>query len=269
MMRRTITCSMFALILSSACSGNSLAAERKEFSGIVMSRQYSGIFWTHSDSGGRPEIFAIRVKGGRVATVKIRGAKNIDWEDMTIDDQGYLYICDIGNNLNLRKNFVIYRLKEPNPFTETFVSVLHQFEYRYPDQSRFPNPRYLNFDAEACFWKDESLYILTKHRSDRRTKLYRLSLENDATMQPLMLISEHEIGGQVTAAEFSPDGDRLAVLTYDKVHLFDQLDGHENYLMGPHDEISIRFDQAEGISFDGNTVVIINEKEEVLQIPLY
>ena len=45
-----------------------------ESSGIVMSRQYPGIFWTHNDSGDLARLFAVRANGQLVAQVRVKGA---------------------------------------------------------------------------------------------------------------------------------------------------------------------------------------------------
>ncbi|MGH7273003.1 MAG: hypothetical protein ACREIQ_00900 [Nitrospiria bacterium] len=238
-----------------------------ESSGIVMSRQYRGIFWTHNDSGDLPRLFAVRANGQFVAQVGVKGAENIDWEDIANDDQGHLYICDIGNNMNRRSELTIYVIDEPNPFTQTSARLIQRVDYRYPDQSRFPDLEKFNFDAEACFWGNGSLYILTKHRSDPHTKLYRLNLFSRESPQTLTLIAEYDIGGMVTGADLSPDSRRLAVLTYKKIHLFDKPNDHDNYLAGRHKEINIKFGQAEGICFDGQTLVITNEEGQLLRIP--
>ena len=43
------------------------------------------------------------------------GIPNLDWEDIAIDDQGHLYLGDIGNNVGLLRVRTIYRLDEPDP----------------------------------------------------------------------------------------------------------------------------------------------------------
>ncbi len=262
-----IDCSFPTVALGASPTAIFDSRDIDESSGIVMSRQYPGIFWTHNDSGDLPRLFAVRANGQLVAQVRIKGAKNIDWEDIANDDQGRLYICDIGNNMNRRRELTIYVIKEPNPFTKTSALVTKQTNYRYPDQQRFPDLEKFNFDAEACFWGSGSLYILTKHRSDPHTQLYRLNLFSRESPQTPTLIAEYDIGGMVTGADLSPDGRRLAVLTYKKIHLFDKPNDHDNYLAGRHKEINIKFGQAEGICFDGQTLMITNEKGQLLRIP--
>ena len=68
-----------------------------ESSGIVESRRHPGVFWTHNDKGNAAVIYAIRRDGEMVGQFKV-DAKNDDWEDISTDDEGHLYIARTGNN---------------------------------------------------------------------------------------------------------------------------------------------------------------------------
>src|SRR5271166_4020951 len=85
-----------------------------EASGIAKSRRHPGIFWVHNDSGNPPVLFAIRKDGTIVREFRL-AVPNLDWEDIAIDDQGHLYLGDIGNNIIPLKVRTIYRLDEPDP----------------------------------------------------------------------------------------------------------------------------------------------------------
>ena len=85
-----------------------------EASGIVKSRRHPGIFWVHNDSGNAPLLFAVRGDGRIVRRFRL-AIPNLDWEDIAIDDQGHLYLGDIGNNTGLLRVRTIYQLDEPDP----------------------------------------------------------------------------------------------------------------------------------------------------------
>ena len=85
-----------------------------EPSGLVASRRFPGIFWTHNDSGNPPALFAVRRDGSLVREYKVAAA-NVDWEDISTDDAGHLYIGDIGDNLHVLPVHAILRLDEPDP----------------------------------------------------------------------------------------------------------------------------------------------------------
>ena len=100
--------------LRSSCSGRLDERRIPEASGIVKSRRHAGIFWVHNDSGNPPLLFAIRGDGRIVRQFRL-AIPNIDWEDIAIDDQGHLYLGDIGNNTGALPLRVIYRIDEPDP----------------------------------------------------------------------------------------------------------------------------------------------------------
>src|SRR5437868_5962124 len=94
-----------------------------ESSGLIKSKRHAerGVFWTHNDSGDTARIFAVDLKGKLLRIVEIPGATNVDWEEITMDEQGRLIICDSGdnkrnNNDGRREGVVLYRLPEPDAF---------------------------------------------------------------------------------------------------------------------------------------------------------
>ncbi|TAK06947.1 MAG: hypothetical protein EPO39_07705 [Candidatus Manganitrophaceae bacterium] len=228
-----------------------------ESSGLVKSRRFDGIFWTHNDSGDRARIFAVTREGRSVGTVEIAGARNVDWEDIAIDDAGFLYLCDIGDNRNRRTDLVVYRVPEVDPRRVRAATVAARFPFRYP-ALRSP-------DTEACFFSNGAVYLLTKEHGDDETNLYRLDLSRPERAQVASFIGKAKVDGLVTGADLSPDGSRLAVLTYTAVHLFQKPGGSENYLAGEHRRLSLLFGQAEAIAWDGEDLIITNESGEILR----
>jgi len=73
-----------------------------ETSGIVSGT--NSTIWTHNDSGGKPILYKIDTNGVILRTLFIKDVKNRDWEDLANDYQGNIYIADIGNNRNQRKD---------------------------------------------------------------------------------------------------------------------------------------------------------------------
>ncbi len=115
-----------------------------EASGIVASRAHPGIFYIHNDAGDSPRFFAIDATGADKGTWNVTGAKAQDWEDISLgpcepgQPGACIFLGDIGNNGGNAKDYVIYRVAEPEthgPGTHTTAAVA--FPYRYP--SAFPN----------------------------------------------------------------------------------------------------------------------------------
>lgn len=211
-------------------SGRIAFAPIRESSGLIESRRHSGVIWTHNDSGDDARIFAIRPDGSLILPegtetaayqgIAVTGAKNRDWEDIAIDGQGNLYIGEIGNNGNRRQNLGVYIVPEPDPLEASATEPAQFIPFRYPDQEGFP-PEKMNFDSEALVYAGDSLYLLTKHRSDSETKLYRFpSLQPQEEPHVLELLGSFDIGGMVTGADVSLDGRNLVVVTYDAVWVF-------------------------------------------------
>ncbi|MCG8604695.1 hypothetical protein MJD09_06815 [bacterium] len=238
-----------------------------ESSGLVKSRQFNDVFWTHNDSQDYARIFAITSRGELIKDVKITGAENVDWEDVAIDDAGHLFIGDTGNNDNDRRDLAVYIVQEPNPYLSDSAVVVRRIPFRYPDQEGFPNPQNRNFDCEAIFWADGKLYALTKHRSDRRTKLYRFGSLEDESEQTLTKIGEFEIDGSVTSADVSVDGSQLLVLCYQYIYLFEKPSESDNYLAGSYKRILFAGRSSEGICFAGREIFFSNEQREIYRLP--
>jgi len=243
-----------------------------ESSGLDQSVRVPGRFWTHNDSGGEARLYAMDAEGATLGDpVWIEGARNVDWEALVVDGRGGLWIADTGNNANTRRDLKVYRVEEPGERLPESLDVTRTVRVRYPDQEAFP-PEKMNFDCEAMFVFEGRLYFLTKHRSDRDTKLYRLdgSGGEDPEEQVLTLVERMEEIGQVTDADLHPDGRRLAVLTYGGVWVFERGDGDDRFLSGRRWRLSWGSwarKQTEGIAWvDGETLLICNEQRELFRV---
>ncbi|MGI9431080.1 MAG: hypothetical protein ACR2PQ_02645 [Myxococcota bacterium] len=202
--------------------------ELRELSGLVKSRVHPGVFWGHNDSGDVPRIFALDAGGRVLGEFAIRGAAHVDWEDIAVDDSGDLYLGDFGNNLNRRTDLRVYRVPEPDPASGLDpVESVATYRFRYSDQARRFDLTDFNYDAEALFEFEGALFIATKHRSDRDTRIYRLPLRPESDEASLSPIATIPLGGrpvfgidfygEVTGADAC--GPRLALLTYRAIYL--------------------------------------------------
>src|ERR1044071_6715137 len=73
-----------------------------ESSGVIGSRQYPGVLWTHNDGGGphKQMLYAIERGGHSLGEFRlsVTEVRLHDWEDIAIDEQNFLYVGDLGNN---------------------------------------------------------------------------------------------------------------------------------------------------------------------------
>ncbi len=241
------------------------------------------VYWTHNDSGDGPTIYAVTVDGRLLGAFRLLGADAKDWEAIASDGAGRLYVGDIGNNANARRDLTVYRIAEPSvsPDAQTIVEgevpVERAIRFHYPEQTAFP-PRARNFDAEALFWdaRARALYLLTKHRGDMATVLYRFDDLESTASTPLSARGRFVVGGDpdnyggmVTGAELSPDGRFLAVLTYHALFIFERPAEGDDWLGELRNRID--FDQsatiqAEAVAWHDGAVVFTNEQGGVFRI---
>lgn len=237
-----------------------------EPSGLVKSRLWKDVYWSHNDSGDLPRIFAVHRDGriypseryGAAHGVHIPDAVNVDWEDITTDNKGNLIIADFGNSeSNNRRDLCLYYIFEPHPSVGQ-TSVQKKVFFAYPDQKEVPSP-VRNFDAEAIFHAHDHVYILTKHRDDTGTTLYRLDSEEPNKINMLTKLESFDTRGEVTGASVSEDGRRLAVLTYTGIWLFDATE-KERWFDGSIRWMPIEDDEMEAITIDGDNLLISGDE---------
>ncbi|MCK0161527.1 hypothetical protein [Allomuricauda sp. F6463D] len=194
-----------------------LPSKLKEVSGMEITPD--GKIWVIEDSGNKDKIYRVDKDGDLKESLKIDHAKNQDWEDLTIDIAGNLYIGDFGNNANKRKDLVIYKIpkeemdkKEPNA---------DKIEFKYPQQKDFPPQKdSLYFDTEGFFHLNDYLYIFTKNRTrpySGKTLIYRVpdkEGEYEAEFLGSLFLCADQDHCSVTSADISPDGKTIALLSY-------------------------------------------------------
>ena len=233
---------MLALLLAAVVYGDPVVAftfadpRIDESSGLVSSSISDGVVFTHNDSGDEARFFAVDARGRTLTTYVLPGVQARDWEDLARgpDEQGRssLWLGDIGDNNARRDNgILVHRVREPVPGTRQRVVTEPptSFRLRYPDGPG---------DAEALVVHPTTgrLYVLSKPLAgasqvyeaperldpDRPNRLERIG---EVTPRATGTEGGPGIGGLaqllVTAADISPDGERLAVRTYTDVYEFD------------------------------------------------
>ena len=271
-----------------------------EMSGIVRSRRYDNVWWVHNDSGDRPRLFAIDSTGavhlapwrdgafaaGPAAVdtsgepawpgLALGNAAHIDYEDIALSDST-LYVGDIGNNGNARRDLGIYVVPEPFYYARRTRPMTH-LRVRYPEQTTFPAEQW-HFDAEGLFVADGRLHLLTKRRKGQQidqlesgTTLYRLDTEHPHRVNTLTPVDRHDSIPPPTAAALSPSGDRLAVLCTTGVWVFPRPADGARWLSTEPRRIPLpkaRLRQAEAVTWDTpQTLRITNENRDVFVLPL-
>ena len=184
-----------------------------ETSGIVV---WNGKIWTHNDSGGEAEIYALDFETGKIVqTIRLEDAINYDWEDIALDNSS-IYIADTGNNINgARTDLLIYKINlEDIPTSGDAIIPKNKIEiirFYYPEQGMNPESPGRNntpFDCEAIVVLDDKIHLFTKDWTSRNSGyasseyvIPNVPRPNDEKY-PAQLLNRHEnIGFLVTGAD--------------------------------------------------------------------
>jgi hypothetical protein len=232
----------------------------REASGIIKSRRHPGIFWTHNDSGNPPALFAVRRDGTLVREYALN-VPNVDWEDIATDDDGHLYVADIGNNGGRLPLRAIYRLDEPDlskpvngPLKINLAS-----HYRFPRDGRF--------DAEGLFIDRGHAIVVAKTFDGRDAELFQIRLDPPT---PLLKPGLPEPVGKLpgftepaTGADLSADGRRLAVCSTVATRVYERTNGGPWRLAG-----AVRYpaQHIEAICWDGADLIVASEDRAIFRI---
>lgn len=242
----------------------SLPNSINESSGIDTDSQ--GRIWTHNDGGNPNKIYQISNTGQLLRTLTVLNATNVDWEDLTIDNNDILYLGDIGNNNNDRENLCIYiidlKLIPDNAMTCN-AQILF---FRYADQNAFPPPNnQKHFDAEAIAWYNDSLFLFTKNRTSPNngfTRCYKLPAQSgnfSAHYCNQYFTTNAEIDGRITGADIDWANKKLVLTSMTKIWKF-------NFSSSPYifqnPEISTfqSISQKEGICFNDSCNLYITDE---------
>ena len=184
-----------------------------EISGLVVSRRQPGVLWVHEDSGAEPVLTALSVEGESLATLTLRDASSVDWEDVAIapcGDTDCLWVGDFGDNSEQRTDAQLLRIQEPDLSTidGSLEAPVTAFPYTYAEGPQ---------DAEALVVTPAGQpYVLTK-RTDATSHIYRIPTSDSTIAERVATISTGTTDGlptATTAADLWPDGTRLLVRGY-------------------------------------------------------
>src|SRR5882724_4234062 len=226
----------------------------KESSGIVASRRYTNLYWTHNDGGGpkKQVLYAIDREGNTRAFFSIVDVTLHDWEDIAIDDAGHLYIGDIGNNESKRDTLAVYEIDEPNPQARTGdVSPKHVWNLKFPQAP---------FDCESLFvWKDYG-YVISKVFDKARAQIFRFPLKDTNAPLTLELVATTKIESPVTGADISANGRLLGLVAKNGAYVF-RIDGDVARVIKakPH-HTKLKNEHIEGCCFVPEGLLVTSER---------
>lgn len=225
----------------------------REASGIASSLPLKGFYWTHNDSGNKPEVYLLNNKGVLISTITLDGVSNRDWEDIAegigpVKGKSYVYVGDIGDNAGIRKHIRIYRFPEPEKIPGEHETVT-------PDvlTLKFPNgPR----DAESLMIDpiSKQIYILSKR--EKEVSLYKTKQlffkDGDKVVLEKLIKLPYT---WVTSGDISKDGHHIVIKTLTTIYYWHRNSNEsvEDAMAKPAKELPYVVEkQGEGITITPN-----------------
>ncbi|KAA5536016.1 hypothetical protein [Paenimyroides baculatum] len=224
----------FSFSLLYACSTKSqennfkevftLNKKHTEVSGMIF-HQPTQKLWMLQDKGNPSELYIYSVDGTFENTVTVNNQENTDWEDLSQDTKGNIYIGNFGNNDNKRKDLRILKVNGSD-LTSNSINTSQETTFYYEDQTDFP-PKKSNllYDCEAFVVTNDTFYLFTKNRSkgfDGTFFVYKVPNKNGnfkaEKIATLQTCSQYK-SCAITGAALNKNGNEIALLTHDKVLL--------------------------------------------------
>lgn len=219
----------------------------------------SDLIWMLNDKGNAAKLFGVD-NNGHIKKELIIDAKNNDWEDLTSDNKGNIYIGDFGNNYKNRKIFTIYKLFLPE--ISNIKTKTTQINFSLPKGIK-------SKDFEAFFIYYDTFYIFSKEKE----KSILIKVPNTNGDYVAELVTEFNLEGEdnrITSADISNDGKTIILLNHDKIW---KLNNYKNDDFFNGTITSSEFNhnsQKEGVCFKNKkTLLITDEKSQNLGGNLY
>lgn len=192
-------------------ASGTLREELPECSGLVASRRHLGVYWAHNDSGNALELIAIDRSGAVLARLQLAGPEPEDVEAIAVvpcGDGDCLVLADVGDNLRMRRQPRLYRVREPEPVPRAEpLGDVEVLAFTYPDGA-------LNVEALLSDPRDGTLFLISK-RMGTLGEVYRLEGlapgKTGQATQVLALPRTTPRDEAVTGADAHPSGERILV----------------------------------------------------------
>lgn len=194
----------------------SMSAFAPESSGLVF---MDGFIYTFNDSGNQNEFYKVNAEDATlVQTITITNHENIDWEDITVDEN-YIYIGDFGNNNGIRRDLKVLKIAKSqfvNEISNAVNVTAEVIEFSYSEQTSFESSNSHNFDCETLISKGDSLYLFTKNRGDNATNVYKLS--KNPGQYTLISLTSFNVNGRLTGGDYNSQINEVVLIGYSSGH---------------------------------------------------
>jgi len=244
---------LLLLLLSFSCdTGNlivlaDLPSSLNEVSAAQITNK-SDLLWVIEDAGNENHLYGLNEKGKIIKDLVVINSKNKDWEDLTSDQNGNLYIGDFGNNSKKRKKFTILKIVNPeNAKKEVTAEKIH-FTLPKDEKSQ---------DFEAIFLLDNFFYIFSKN--DEHSKLFKIpNIVGDNNAKFLANFNLDGKHNKVTSADYYKN--KIVLLNHEKAWLLSNFE-NEDFFKGDIKSFNFNHDsQKEGVCFKNDSTLYISDE---------
>ena len=240
-----------------------LPAELSEISGLEQLNDTTLI--AINDSGNKALLYLLNMDGSVQRILQVNGVKNSDWEDLARDDE-FIYIADIGNNLNKRQDQKILKVKIADVDERSHVNA-SEIKIRYAEQTQFPPEKdSLFFDAESIAVLGDSIVLITKNRTvPWNGAAYVYTIPKTTGSYTLKASKRMEIGDGSWRSDSATGMDiykgHWYILTYGKIQ---QYSFDNQQLMWEHTFKFWKFTQKESVLVTEDFIFVADEKHKLL-----
>lgn len=180
-----------------------------ETSGLI---EWNNYLYTHNDDTDTTIYKLNNISGAIVQSLPLNTIQNIDWEEIS-QDENYIYIGDFGNNATgNRTNLKIYKIRKSTIET---VPEIETINFNYSNQSDFTaqNANNTDFDCEAFVVTANEILLFTKQWVSGNTTIY--SLTKTSGTHTANYLTTINVTGLITGATLKEDSRLISLCGYD------------------------------------------------------
>jgi hypothetical protein len=179
-----------------------------ETSGLI---EWNNFLYTHNDNTDTTIYKLNKISGSIVQSLPLNTVQNIDWEEIS-QDENYIYIGDFGNNATgNRTNLKIYKIRKSTLET---VPEIETINFNYSNQTDFTTQpaNQTDFDCEAFVVTANEILLFTKQWVSGNTAIY--SLPKTSGIHTANYLNSINVAGLITGATLKEDSRLISLCGY-------------------------------------------------------